>query len=254
MRRWKSVLAVDSTHLFPAVSEAFIISLLTGKRASHRHLLEDISIDIGRIFIGWLTLLLAVGGQQHRPSGGRSPSCPPPMAPGHLGRLHHGRQRVVEPPASPSPAVAGRVDLPQCRPLSARIHVQSRYAGCGLGRIVYHRVHMWWVVLSSGPATVWPQRVRLAWPSCRSQALLIFVNGCPLFCLAEGGNPTKAIEVVVCNYYHSSCHLLLLSQLLKTQWITFVFEENASSDLPKCVCICMNYSWSSLTYRRCEYL
>ncbi len=49
------------------------------------------------------------------------------------------------------------------------------------------------------------------------------IRGCLLFCLAKGGNPTKAIEVVGCNYYHSSCHLLLLSELLKTQWITFCF-------------------------------
>ncbi len=141
MRRWKSVLAVDSTHLFPAVSEVFIISLLTGKRASHRHLLEDISIDISQIF-SWLT---------HPPSRCRWPAAPSVWraVPKLSSSDGSGSSRPVAPrqteggrtPASPSPAVAGRVDLPQCRPLSARIHVQSRYAGCGLGRIVYHRVH-----------------------------------------------------------------------------------------------------------------
>ncbi len=34
-------------------------------------------------------------------------------------------------------------------------------------------------------------------------------------------------SVVVCNNKHSSPHLLLTSDPLKTQWITFVFEGNA---------------------------
>ncbi len=54
-----------------------------------------------------------------------------------------------------------------------------------------------------------------------------------------------------CNNEHSSCHLLPTYEPLKTQ--RFVFEGNASSDLPKCVCVCANHSWSSLIYRRSEY-
>ncbi len=59
--------------------------------------------------------------------------------------------------------------------------------------------------------------------------------------------------VVGCNNKYSSRHLLLTSELLKTQWVTFVFEGNASSNLPKCVYVHANHSWASLTYRRTEY-
>ncbi len=46
-----------------------------------------------------------------------------------------------------------------------------------------------------------------------------------------------------------SRHLLPTSEPLKTQWIKFVFEGNAPSDLPKCVYVRTNHSWSSFTYR-----
>ncbi len=46
--------------------------------------------------------------------------------------------------------------------------------------------------------------------------------------------------VVGCNNEHSSRHLLLTSEPLKTQWITFVFEGNALPDLPKCVYVRVN--------------
>ncbi len=48
---------------------------------------------------------------------------------------------------------------------------------------------------------------------------------------------------------HSSRHLLLTSEPLKTQWITFVFEGYAPPDLPKCIYVHANHSWSSLTYK-----
>ncbi len=48
--------------------------------------------------------------------------------------------------------------------------------------------------------------------------------------------------VVGCNYEHSSRHLLLTSEPLKTQWITFVFEGKAHRDLPKCVYVHVNHS------------
>ncbi len=47
-------------------------------------------------------------------------------------------------------------------------------------------------------------------------------------------------SVVGCNNEHSSRHLLLTSEPLKTQWITLVFEGNKSSDLPKRVYVRMN--------------
>ncbi len=42
-------------------------------------------------------------------------------------------------------------------------------------------------------------------------------------------------SVVGSNNEHSSHHLLQTSEPLKTQWVSFVFEGNASSDLPKCI-------------------
>ncbi len=42
-------------------------------------------------------------------------------------------------------------------------------------------------------------------------------------------------SVVGSNNEHSSRHLLQTSEPLKTQWVSFVFEGNASSDLPKCI-------------------
>ncbi len=44
----------------------------------------------------------------------------------------------------------------------------------------------------------------------------------------------------------SSRHLLLTSEPLKTQWITFILEGNSSSHLPKCVYLRANHSWSRL--------
>ncbi len=58
---------------------------------------------------------------------------------------------------------------------------------------------------------------------------------------------------VGCNNEHSSRHLLLTSEPLKTQMITFVSEGNAPPDLPKCIYVCANHSWFSFTYRRSEY-
>ncbi len=40
----------------------------------------------------------------------------------------------------------------------------------------------------------------------------------------------------------SSCHLFPTSEPLETQWITFVSEGNASSDLTKCVYVRANHS------------
>ncbi len=48
--------------------------------------------------------------------------------------------------------------------------------------------------------------------------------------------------VVGCNNEHSSRHLLPTSEPLKMQWIMFVSEGNASSDLPKCIYVCVNHS------------
>ncbi len=58
---------------------------------------------------------------------------------------------------------------------------------------------------------------------------------------------------VGCNNEHSSHHLIPTSDPLKTQWITFVCEGNASPDLPICIYVRANHSWSSLIYRRSEY-
>ncbi len=71
-------------------------------------------------------------------------------------------------------------------------------------------------------------------------------------------SPIKRLRclVVECNNEHSSRHLLLTSEPLKTQRInvTFVFEVNAPiPDLPKCVYVCVNQSRSSFIYRRSEY-
>ncbi len=49
-------------------------------------------------------------------------------------------------------------------------------------------------------------------------------------------------SVVGCNNEYSSRHLLPTSELLKMQWITFVFEVNASSDLPKWIYVHANHS------------
>ncbi len=49
-------------------------------------------------------------------------------------------------------------------------------------------------------------------------------------------------SVVGFNNEYSSRHLLLTSEPLKTQWITFVFEGNAPPDLPKCVYVHGNHS------------
>ncbi len=60
--------------------------------------------------------------------------------------------------------------------------------------------------------------------------------------------------IVECNYEYSSRNLLPTSEPLKTQRIsiTLVFEVNAPiPDLPKCVYVRVNNSWSS--FYRCEY-
>ncbi len=44
-----------------------------------------------------------------------------------------------------------------------------------------------------------------------------------------------------CNNEHSSRHLLLISEPIKTQWITFVFKGNAPPDIPKCVYVRVNH-------------
>ncbi len=71
-------------------------------------------------------------------------------------------------------------------------------------------------------------------------------------------SPIKRLScfVVGCNNEHSSRHLLLTSEPLKTQRInvTFVFEGNAPiPDLNKCVYVCTNHSWASFIYRRSVY-
>ncbi len=48
--------------------------------------------------------------------------------------------------------------------------------------------------------------------------------------------------VVGCNNEYSSRHLLLTSEPLKTQRITFVCEGNAPPDLPKCIYVRTNHS------------
>ncbi len=48
--------------------------------------------------------------------------------------------------------------------------------------------------------------------------------------------------VVGCNYEHSSHNLLPTSEPLKTQCIMFGFEGNGSLCLPKCICLCANFS------------
>ncbi len=76
-----------------------------------------------------------------------------------------------------------------------------------------------------------------------------------------GKTRTSLIErlrcfVVGCNNEYSGHHLLPTSKPLKTRRInvTLVFEVNASiPDLSKCVFVCANHSWFTLTYRRSEY-
>ncbi len=71
-------------------------------------------------------------------------------------------------------------------------------------------------------------------------------------------SPIKRLRcfVVGCNNEYSSHLLFLTSEQLKTQRInaTFALKWNALiPDLPKCIYVRANHSWSSFIYRRSEY-